>query len=207
MDLTSITDNGRSGRGILFVISSVSGGGKTTVIKHLLDEIPNLRLSVSHTTREPRKGERDGVDYHFVSEEKFEDMVKKGQFLEWARVYGYRYGTSLGEMKNLVSQKKDLVLDIDVQGGLQVREKRPDAVLVFLLLPGEAEQKKRLEERGTEAPKHLRKRLEAARRELATVSEYDYAVLNDELGTSVATVKSIILSERCRVSRSAGSDH
>ena len=207
MDLTTITDNGRSGRGILFVISSVSGGGKTTVIRRLLEEIPELRLSVSHTTREPRKGERDGVDYHFVSEEKFQDMVKKGHFLEWARVYGYCYGTSQGELKDLVPRKRDLVLDIDVQGGLQVREKRPDAVLIFLLLPGEEEQKRRLEGRGTEEAAHLRKRLEAARRELATVSEYDYAVLNDELKTSVGTVKSIILSERCRVSRGTASDH
>jgi len=207
MDLTAITDNGRSGKGILFVISSVSGGGKTTVIKHLLEEMPNLRLSVSHTTRDPRDGERDGVDYHFVSEEKFGDMVKKGQFLEWAYVYGHRYGTSRDEMKNLALQKNDLVLDIDVQGGLQVRRKIPDAVLIFLLLSGEAEQKKRLEERGTEDPEHLQERLGAAGGELATVCEYDYAVLNDELKTSVGTVKSIILSERCRVSRGTASDH
>ncbi len=176
------------------------------MIKHLLEQIPNLRLSVSHTTREPRKGERDGADYHFISEETFQDMVEKDRFLEWAKVYGYRYGTSKDEMQDLASRKKDLVLDIDVQGGLQVREKRPDAVLVFLLLTGEEEQKKRLEKRGTEEAKHLQKRLEAARRELATVSEYDYAVLNDDLKTSVETVKSIILSERCRLSRNTWSD-
>ena len=207
MDLAKITDNGRTGKGILFVLSSVSGGGKTTIINHLFRDVPDLRLSISHTTRKLRSGERNGADYHFISEQEFTDMVDREEFLEWAEVYGHRYGTSKSEVPGPGSGRKDLVLDIDVQGGLQVSEKRPDAVLIFLLLPGEEEQEKRLRQRGTEPPEHLQKRIQAARGELATVSEYDYAVINNELEGAVDAVRSIIVSERCRISRNTAMNH
>jgi guanylate kinase len=194
-------DNVHSGKGILFVISSVSGGGKTTVIQHLVASQPCLCVSLSHTTRNPRKGEKDGVEYFFVSRDTFERMIREDQFLEWAEVYGHYYGTSKAAVEEAVSGGCDAILDIDVQGALQVRERRPDAVLIFLLPPSMEEQGKRLAKRGTEAPDQLEKRLEAATGELASVFEYDYAVLNDEIGEAVDGVRSIVVSERCRIGR------
>jgi len=201
MDWINTIDNGLVGRRILFVISSVSGGGKTTVINRLMECLPGLRVSLSHTTRKPRPDEREGEDYFFVSRGEFAKMIEKEQFLEWAEVYGHLYGTSKAAVDASVSGEDDVILDIDVQGALHVREKRPDAVLVFLVPPSMEEQGKRLERRGTEDPNQLLKRLEAAREELATLFEYDYAVLNDEVGEAVKAVKSIILSERCRTGR------
>ena len=201
MDWINTIDNGLVGRKILFVISSVSGGGKTTVINRLMDRLPGLRVSLSHTTRKPRPGEREGEDYFFVSRGEFAKMIEKEEFLEWAEVYGHLYGTSKAAVDASVSGENDAILDIDVQGARHVREKRPDAVLVFLVPPSMEEQGKRLEKRGTEDSNQLLKRLEAAREELATLFEYDYAVLNDEVGEAVKAVKSIILSERCRTGR------
>jgi guanylate kinase len=194
-------DNGNTGKGILFVVSSVSGGGKTTVINGLLDSLPGLRVSVSHTTRDPREGERDGVDYSFISRENFRRMIREGEFLEWAEVYGQYYGTSRTAVEEARGAGCDAILDIDVQGALQVRDRSPDAVLVFLLPPSMEEQVRRLEKRGTEAPKQLEKRLGAASEELASVSEYDYAVLNDDVREAVAALRSIVVSERCRTGR------
>ena len=201
MDWMAKISDGQTGKGILFVISSVSGGGKTTVIKSLVASQLRLRVSLSHTTRDPRKGEKDGVEYFFVSRDTFERMIRENEFLEWAEVYGQYYGTSKTAIDGAVSEGCDLILDIDVQGALQVRERRPDAVLIFLLPPSMEEQGKRLAKRGTEAPDQLEKRLEAASGELASVFEYDYAVLNDEIGEAVVRVKSIVISERCRIGR------
>jgi guanylate kinase len=198
MDLMLNLDNGRTGKGILFVVSSVSGGGKTTVINRLLQNIQGLKLAVSHTTREPRKGEQDGVQYYYVSRESFENMIDEGSFLEWAEVYGHYYGTSKQSVDGLISESCDVILDIDVQGAIQIRERRSDAVLIFIVPPSEEEQSRRLEKRGTETVNQIRDRLNAARQELALVSEYDYAVRNDEIEETVSTLKSIVLSVRCR---------
>lgn len=197
MDLSFI-DNGRTGRGLLFVVSSVSGGGKTTVIKGLLEVVDELELSVSHTTRKPRPGEVDGVDYTFIDEADFKGMIDEGFFLEWARVYGHYYGTSSTTVDAITGRGRDAILDIDVQGAMQVKEKREDAVLIFIVAPSEEEQERRLKDRGTENTDEVRARLEAARQELAFISEYSYSVLNDDVKDAIQTVISIIRSERCR---------
>lgn len=191
-------DNGRSGKGVLFVVSSVSGGGKTTIINRLLECLQDLRLAVSHTTREPRDGERDGIQYFYVSRDRFDSMIEGNSFLEWAEVYGHYYGTSIESVEKLVSEGCDVILDIDVQGAMQIKDKRSDAVLIFIVPPSGEEQARRLQNRGTETADQLRKRLDAAREELALVYEYDYAVRNDDVEETVSTVKSIIVSERCR---------
>lgn len=198
MDLSSY-DNGHAGKGLLFVISSVSGGGKTTVIRGLSRVMKDLSLSVSHTTRQPRSGEMDGSDYHFVSEDRFRQMIRDGMFLEWAEVYGHLYGTSRRTVEDITARGLDAVLDIDVQGAMQVKENRKDAVLIFIVPPNEEEQARRLKGRGTESDEELELRLEAARRELAFASEYHYSVLNDDLDDAVRTVASIFTAERCRV--------
>jgi guanylate kinase len=197
MDLSS-TDNGLTGKGLLFVISSVSGGGKTTVIRGLMELMDDLELSVSHTTREPRPGELDGIDYTFIDDREFESMIDEGLFLEWALVYGHYYGTSRSTVEAITDNGRDAVLDIDVQGGMQVKEKRKDAIMIFIVVPGEEEQERRLRSRGTESDHEVSMRLEAARRELAFINEYHYSVLNDKVRDAVDAVSSIIRAERCR---------
>ncbi len=197
MDLSSV-DNGDSGKGLIFVISSVSGGGKTTVIRGLMELVDDLELSVSHTTREPRPGELDGIDYTFIDDREFESMIDEGLFLEWALVYGHYYGTSRSTVEAITDNGRDAVLDIDVQGGMQVKEKRKDAIMIFIVAPGEEEQERRLRSRGTESDQEVSMRLEAARRELAFINEYHYSVLNDKVRDAVDAVTSIIRAERCR---------
>jgi len=194
-------ENGTGGKGILFVISSTSGGGKTTLVKRLLGSLPDLVLSVSHTTRAPREGEIDGSDYHFVDRGGFVKIMELNGFLEWAEVYGEHYGTSLAAVKGVAEQGRDAVLDIDVQGGRQVREKVSGAVLIFIIPPEEDELIRRLRNRGTETTSQLEKRLSAAREELALIPFYDYAVRNDDLEEAAEAIRSIIIAERCRVSR------
>lgn len=205
MDISSI-DNGRKGRGLLFVISSVSGGGKTTVIKGLMEVLTDLRMSVSHTTRSPRSSELEGKDYHFISEDSFQKMIDEDMFLEWAKVYGHYYGTSMATVESITEKDLDAVLDIDVQGAMQVKKRREDAVLIFIVPPGEREQEKRLRDRGTEDEHEVDMRLRAARRELAFKNEYHYSVLNDELDMAVDAVRSIVIAERCRQKPNAGSE-
>jgi guanylate kinase len=197
MDLSTI-GNGLTGRGLLFVISSVSGGGKTTVIWKLMEELGGLRMSASHTTREPRPGEVEGRDYYFIAKDRFQNMVEEEMFLEWAQVYGQNYGTSKATVDSIIGEGFDVVLDIDVQGGMQVKEKRKDAILIFIVTPGEEEQERRLRSRGTENDQDVSMRLEAARRELAFINEYHYSVLNDEVRDAVDSIISIIRAERCR---------
>ena len=197
MDLSDI-DNGLTGKGLLFVISSVSGGGKTTVIGKLMEKLGDLRMSASHTTREPRPGEFEGRDYYFIGRDRFQSMIDDELFLEWAQVYGQFYGTSKATVDSITDQGHDVVLDIDVQGGMQVKEKRKDAILIFIVAPGEAEQERRLRSRGTESEQEVSMRLEAARREVAFINEYHYCVLNDKVRDAVDAVTSIIRAERCR---------
>lgn len=204
MEWVDKLDNGKTGRGILFVISSVSGGGKTTVINRLLKGVDSLGMTISHTTRDPRKGEVDGKNYYFVSHDVFENMIRQDAFLEWANVYDHCYGTSRQAVDAVLSDERDAVLDIDVQGALQIKVRRPDAVLIFLVPPSMQEQERRLRVRGTESDDEVARRLEAAREELALVPEYDYAVRNDEIDSTVNTVKSIIVSLRCRTGRGLG---
>jgi guanylate kinase len=196
--MTASTDMKCESSGNLFVISSVSGGGKTTVINHLMDLMPDVQLAVSHTTREARPGESDGKDYLFTSRERFRAMVEEDRFLEWAEVYGKFYGTSADAVESVSQSGFDAILDIDVQGAMQVREKRPDAVLIFIVPPSEEEQERRLRGRGTESEEDVGRRLEAARQELAFADDYDYCVVNDKLAEAVESVRTIIQEHRRR---------
>ncbi|TNF47476.1 guanylate kinase [bacterium] len=190
-----------SGKGILFVISSTSGGGKTTLVRRMLESLPDLALSVSHTTRDPREGEVDGSDYHFIDRDEFEKIRESGGFLEWAEVYGEYYGTSSMVLESVREQLIDTLLDIDVQGGCQIRDTVPEAVLIFVIPPERDELIRRLRSRGTESPTQLERRLSIASEELALMPIYDYAVLNEDLEGAVQALRSIIIAERCRVTR------
>ena len=183
-------------RGIPFVVSAPSGTGKTTVCKALVDSDPQLRFSISHTTRAPRNGERDGVDYHFVDRATFAALVAQGAFLEHAEYAGNLYGTSFAALEAPLAAGCDLLLEIEVQGARQVRERRSDACLVFLLPPSSEALERRLAGRGSDSPEAVKARLDLAKRELAARDLFDYAIVNDDLDRCVAAVRAVIAAER-----------
>ena len=185
--------------GLLLVVSAPSGCGKTTILKQVMAKISGLEFSVSHTTRQPRVGERDGSDYHFVSKEDFialRDQQPSG-FLEWAEVHGNFYGTSRQNVEALLAAGKDVVLDIDIQGAEQVR-KNAEPVTVFISPPTLAELERRLQGRGTESPEDLAVRLANAEKEMAAAENYRYLIVNDELEQAVRDLQAIITAERRR---------
>jgi guanylate kinase len=183
-------------RGIPFVVSAPSGTGKTTVCRAVVDADPGIRFSVSHTTRPPRHGEREGEDYHFVSPEGFRALVAEGAFLEHAEYAGNLYGTSWEAIDGPLSRGVDLLLEIEVQGARQVRERRSDARLVFLLPPSFAELEARLRKRASDGPEAVQARLALARRELAAADWFDYVIVNDDLARCTAALREVIASER-----------
>ena len=185
----------------LIVVSAPSGAGKSTVLEKVLEEMGSVRFSVSHTTRLPRAGEREGIQYHFVSEEEFRRLERAGMFLEWAEVHQRRYGTSRSEYERAERDGVDLLLDLDVQGAAQVRLKFPDAVTVFLLPPSYEDLERRLRGRAQDDEESVRRRLETAREELGLYREYDYAIVNEDLDECVLALKCIIRAARCRTSR------
>jgi guanylate kinase len=185
---------------MLVVVSGPSGGGKSTLIRRVLRETPGLRFSVSHTTRPRRGAERDGRDYHFVSDGVFRRMIARRAFLEWARVHGHLYGTSRAEV---AGRRGDVLLDIDVQGARQVRAalgQAGEAVFVFVTPPSFRELARRLRARGEDKAAAVARRLRNARDEMRAASEFDYAVVNDDLETAVAEFTAIVLAARCRTS-------
>ncbi|NIR42920.1 MAG: guanylate kinase [Gemmatimonadetes bacterium] len=182
-------------------ICAPSGAGKTTVCRALLEASDDLLFSVSATTRPPRQGERDGVDYHFVSDEEFRDMAERGALLEWAEVHGRLYGTPRSNLEAAEREGKKLVLDIDVQGARQVVKARSDTVTVFLLPPSFAVLMERLRGRGSEKGERLRRRMETARGELDAAMTFQYVVVNDRLDEAVAAVRSILDGEGWRLER------
>jgi guanylate kinase len=184
--------------GRLYVISGPSGVGKSTIIRRVMEGVENLGYSVSHTTRRPRGKEVDGKEYHFVTRETFTKMIQDGDLLEWAEVYGDLYGTSLTSLRAQADRGTDVVLDVDPQGALNIRSRFEDCALVFLLPPSLEVLEKRLRDRGTESEDALRGRIAEALREIQACLRYDYLVFNADLSQAVTTVKSIILSERCR---------
>jgi guanylate kinase len=187
----------RSRRGIPFVVAAPSGTGKTTVCQRVVARDPQVELSVSHTTRARRPGEEDGIAYHFVSPEVFQGMVDEKEFLEWAEYHGNRYGTSWSALEAPLARGRDVLLEIEVQGARQVRERRSDARLIFLLPPAMQVLEARLRQRGTETEEAVAGRLALARRELALADGlFHYAVVNDDLERCVAEVSEILRAER-----------
>ena len=186
---------------LVFIISAPSGSGKSTLVRMLLDAVDHVDFSISFTTRPPRKGETDGESYHFVSREEFLAMRDSGQMLEWAEVFGHFYGTPRSILDQARSRGHDLVLDIDVQGAGQLKERLPEAVTVFILPPSRAELEKRLRIRSLDEDAVIRRRLRDASREIANYAAYDYVLVNDQLDRAAEKLKGIFLAERCRRQR------
>lgn len=187
------------GRGLLFIVSAPSGTGKTTLVERLVQVVPNLRMSRSYTSRPARAGERDGVDYNFISKERFDAMAGDGAFLEWASVFGHRYGTSVPDTEAILSTGEDVVLVIDVQGARQVRSRGIETVGIFVLPPSAAVLEQRLRGRSKDSEEQIRRRLEVACREVGEYAQYEYVVINDELEAAVERLAAIVGAERARV--------
>jgi guanylate kinase len=185
-------------RGLLFVVSAPSGTGKTTVVERLVQIFPDLGMSRSYTSRAMRGGEKDGVDYNFITRERFEAMVADDAFLESADVFGNFYGTGKAETERELAAGRDLVLVIDVQGARQVRSHGANAIGIFVLPPSFEALERRLRGRSKDSEEAIRKRLTTARREVRAVAEYEYVIVNDELDTCVDRLRSIVLAERAR---------
>lgn len=194
----------RQKRGSLFVISAPSGAGKTTLCQKLIKIVPDLKFSVSYTTRKPRAGEIDGVHYSFVDEDEFRAMIEEGEFVEWAQVHGNFYGTSKRRIENMVNEGFDVILDIDVQGGRQIKEHFPDSILIFVLPPSMDELKKRLTGRMSDDEDMIKKRLKNAIAEIREYKNYDYVIINDTLDDALEDMAAIIIAERVRASKIDG---
>ena len=188
-------------RGILFIISSPSGGGKGTLIREILRDVPNIGYSVSFTTREMRSGEINGKDYFFVSPAEFKEKVKADEFLEFATVHGNFYGTSVKQVENELENGCDIILEIDVQGAEIIMKKVPEAVSIFILPPSYEVLRERLIARQTESDADLALRLRNAKMEVENFAEFDYAVINDEIEKAAGDLKSIITAERLKCAR------
>ncbi|MCC7240716.1 MAG: guanylate kinase [Acidobacteria bacterium] len=188
-------------RGLLFIVSAPSGAGKTTLVEHLVQILPNLRMSRSYTSRPARDGERDGVDYNFVSRDEFQDMVRAGAFLEWADVFGHCYGTAAEDTERLVAAGQDVVLVIDVQGARQVKAHGVDHTAIFVLPPSYEVLERRLRGRSKDSEEQMQTRLATARAEASSYDDYDYVVVNDQLEPTVVRLQEIIAAERSRTHR------
>jgi guanylate kinase len=188
-----------SGRGLLFIISAPSGAGKTTLAEQLALQVPRLKLSRSYTSRPARPGEIDGVDYNFVSRERFEVMAAAGEFLEWADVFGNLYGTSWADTERILESGHDVVLVIDVQGARKVRRRGIETTAVFVMPPSFDVLEQRLRGRSKDTEDAIQRRLQVARDEVAAFAEYDYVVINDELTAAVDRLRSIVVAKQVRL--------
>ena len=190
--------------GLLLVISAPSGAGKTTLSRKLFEAFPSLRPSISCTTRSPRPNERDGVDYFFVDDAEFDDLVEKGAFVEWANVHGRRYGTKRATIDEARAAGIDILLDIDCQGAAILKRQDLEAIFIFILPPSLEELENRLRKRATDSEESIRLRLHNARQEMASADWYDYIVINDDFNQAVAELCAIITAEHCRAQRRFG---
>jgi len=183
---------------ILFIISSPSGGGKTTLTRKLVKRVPGVKHSISYTTREPYENEKDGLDYYFISTQQFEDMINRGELLEWAKIYGHRYGTCKNTIQRLQDQGNDVILTIDTQGAAQLRASGLKAVFIFLMPPSGEILAERLHKRERDTEEMIHLRLAFSRHEFRQIFHYDYIVINDSLEYALEELAAIIMAERCR---------
>ncbi|MCK4533060.1 guanylate kinase [bacterium] len=187
-------------KGIIFIISAPSGGGKTTLCKRVLKVVPNLTFSISMTTRPARKGEKNGRDYFFLPENDFIKKIKQKKMSEWATVHGYYYGTPKDFLEDCLSAGKNVISDIDVQGGLKIKEKYPlNSVLIFIMPPSMKILEKRLRARKKDNEKTIKIRLENARKELKEIKKYDYLIINDKIEKATEYLKNIVMGEQMRM--------
>ena len=184
-------------KGILFVLSGPSGSGKTTLAKEIVDQINNINFVTSYTTRPKREGEIDGKDYNFVDIKRFKEMIESEEFTEWSEVFGNYYGTPANEVKNAINSGKDLLLEIDVNGARQIKDKfNDDSIHIFIIAPNMQELRQRLVNRKTDNSDEIENRLNLAKKEITEVQNYDYIIINDNLNRSVEKIGKIITTER-----------
>ncbi|OZM58541.1 guanylate kinase [Lottiidibacillus patelloidae] len=188
-------------RGLLFVLSGPSGVGKGTIMKEIRQQETNLKYSISMTTRQPREGEIDGVHYHFTEKEKFQEMIENNKLLEWAEFVGNYYGTPIDYVTETLDKGDDVILEIEVQGALQVKKNYPEAIFIFLMPPSLSELRNRIVGRGTEPEDIINNRLSIAREEIEMMSLYDYVVENDKVELACERIKAISIAEHCRRDR------
>ena len=188
-------------RGLLFIVSAPSGTGKTTLVERLVQILPNLRMSRSYTSRATRAGERDGVDYNFISRAEFESMIEAQAFLEWADVFGNYYGTALADVERMLGDGQDVVLVIDVKGARQVKGRHVDHTAIFVMPPSFQILEQRLRGRSKDSEEEMQRRLTTARDEASSYVDYDYVVVNDDLEATVVRLQEIIAAERSRMHR------
>jgi len=200
MSSSPATGSGRP-RGLLFIVSAPSGAGKTTLVERLVEQLPHLRMSRSYTSRAARQGETDGVDYNFVSRERFEAMSAAGEFLEWAEVFGNLYGTCAEDTDRMLAGGDDVVLVIDVQGARKVRARGLPTRTVFVMPPSFSVLEQRLRGRSKDHEGAIQRRLQVAREEVAAFTEYDFVVVNDEVTAAVDRLRGIVVAERARLQR------
>ncbi len=183
-------------KGVLLIVSGLSGAGKGTICKRLLSKYPDYDLSVSATDRAPREGETNGAEYFFINTGEFEQMIKDGKLLEYARYVDHYYGTPLEWVNTRLEEGRDIILEIEIQGALQVREKRPDSLLVFIMPPDMEELERRLRKRGTETEEEIGKRLARAAEEVEYIKEYDHVIVNEDVEKSVDMLHNIVRSKK-----------
>jgi guanylate kinase len=194
----------RPSRGLLFIVSAPSGAGKTTLVERLAERTPHLRMSRSYTSRGARQGETDGVDYNFVTRPHFERMIAAGEFLEWAEVFGNLYGTCAADTERMLAAGDDVVLVIDVQGARKVRSQGLPTTTVFVMPPSAAVLEQRLRGRSKDSEPDIQRRLQVARQEVASFTEYDFIVVNDHIEAAVERLQTVVLAERSRLNRMRG---